>query len=52
MDRKGKKFTIYFDDGLKIVKRDITISDEDETFIYAGNLYFNKSRIVRMEENV
>lgn len=51
MDRKGKKLILYYDDGLKIVCRDIKVMDEDDNFIYAyGGLYFNKSRIVRMED--
>jgi len=50
-DRRGKKLIIYYDDGIKVTRRDITVSDEDETFIYdTTGHYYNKTYIRRMED--
>jgi len=49
--RQGKKLVLFYDDGLKINRRDITVKDEDDNFIYdTTGHYYNKNRIVRMED--
>lgn len=50
-DRKGKKLILFYDDGLKVIRREITVTGEDETFLYSrGGYYWNKNYIRRMEE--
>ena len=51
MDRIGKKLILYYDDGEKITRREIIVSSEDDNFLgSADGQYFNKNRIVRMQE--
>lgn len=51
MDRIGKKLIIFYDDGVKVQRRDIIVDDEDEDFIYDHNGHFwNKKYIRRMED--
>ena len=51
MDRIGQKIILYYDDGEKITRREITIKSEDALFITASDgQIFNKTRIVRAQE--
>ena len=50
-DRIGKKLILYYDDGIKVTRREITIKSEDNSFIISTDgQYFNKTRVVRMED--
>ena len=52
MDRVGKKLILYYDDGERVTRREIIVKDEDDCFIVdRTGQHFNKSRIVRMQEN-
>lgn len=52
MDRIGKRLILYYDDGEKVTRREIVVAAEDDDFIVDNSgQYFNKSRIVRMQEN-
>lgn len=48
--KKGEKLIIFYNDGVKVIRRDVTFLDEDDNFIYCyGGYFFNKNFIVRME---